>query len=847
MTRLLLICLGLCLPAAASSSGVTGASAQPEDARGPADAPAALTEPQRLALAIERLALIDLRMRPVLGPEDYLVLDTMLGFAQEFNPADARLARRRAEAAFRMNDRDALLARTRDIVRLDPFDTTAQLRLITLQVDRLQTAPGRLAAYDRFLGRAGQAIDPSVRSRLALDAALLAREMGDDAGFTKRLSVATRLDSSNKEAAALASLYVATRLPDDRLASLEMASNLLMADPVDPNLHFAMASELSKNGAYAQAERFHANARYVRSQDATQEPSESIEIERYILMWYNDGPQAAHKAMMTELEYKRYLQRILIDQMTKAGVPTTDTEKPEDIRLGLQTERLRMLAADAAEDRTGVAESIADYARTVERIVNLLNDKTRRPSTMTDADAASRIYSMLVERLIIHAWTGVGLQDMVDQLRDSPLLSGEKPDPVSLAWASFALEAPEQSVKRFQDLLADHSLARVGLALAYERAGSTNAALEQYRILTAQFPISVAAAWARSRAMRLGAGDITRTDITPRAEAIAQAVPAWVDLTLREPWRLLSIGVEAAGDRIGALDPVLLDITIRNNTPIPLGLGADRPIVSRLLLAPSIDSGIDTGGRAQNPEVVEVNQRLRLGPGEELKVKAWGDAGFSGLSAEVATLASSRGRFRVIQGFTIVLGALGPGPMCQSAESRPFTRLALPEATLPVSELASRILNGTDGALRDALGALRLLALEPGANAVELEPAVLGAAQRYAGADEATRCLMLAMLPHAGLAPALAAFDESVRAKAASETSPRVLGLFLLTRTTGPADPVLDLPAVRAHAALAPLVSAMRARLGETGPTCIARATILTDLATAPEQSGPSDERRRKP
>lgn len=819
--------------------------AQP--AAGSASAEAALTEPQRLALAIERLALIDLRMRPSPGPEDYLVLDTMLGLAQRLNPTDARLVRRRAEAAYRMNDREALLARTRDIVRLDPFDTTAQLRLITLQVDRLQTAQGRLAAYDRFLGRAGAGIDPSVRSRLALDAALLAREMGDDAGFAQRLSVSTRLDSSNKEAAALASLYVATRMPGDRLANLEMASNLLLADPVDPNLHFALASELAKNGAYAQAERFHANARHVRSQDATQEASESIEIERFILLWYNEGPQAAHKAMMTDLEYKRYLQQLLIEQMTKSGVPTTDTEKPEDIRLGLQTERLRMLAADAAEDRAGVAESIADYARSVERIVNLLNDRTRRPSTMTDADAATRIYSMLVERLIIHAWTGVGLQDMVDQLRDSPLLSGDKPDPVSLAWASFSLETPEQSVKRFEDLLADHSLARVGLALAYERAGSLDAAIEQYRLITQQFPISVAAAWARSRAMRLGNSDITRTELTPRAEAIAKAVPDWVDLTLREPWRLLSLSIETTSDRLGAMDPALLNITIRNNTPVPLGLGADRPIISRLLLAPSIDSGIDTGGRAQNPEVVEINERLRLGPGEELTVRAWGDAGFAGLSAEVATLASSRGRFRAIQGFTIVLGALGPGPMCQSAESRPFTRLALAEATLPPAELAAQLAQASGDALRHALGALRLLALEPGASATELEAAALAAAQRYAGADEATRCLMLAVLPHAGLAPALASFDESVRARAASETSPSVLSLLLLTRVTGPADPLFDLPAVRAEASLTPVVQAMRARMGETGPTCLARATTLTDLATAPEQSGPSDERRRKP
>ena len=35
-----------------------------------------------------------------------------------------------------------------------------------------------LAAYDRWLGSEADGVDPSIRSRLALDAALLARERG---------------------------------------------------------------------------------------------------------------------------------------------------------------------------------------------------------------------------------------------------------------------------------------------------------------------------------------------------------------------------------------------------------------------------------------------------------------------------------------------------------------------------------------------------------------------------------------------------------------------------------------------------------------------------------------------
>src|SRR5690606_22072900 len=118
------------------------------------------------------------------------------------------------EAWYAAGDEAKVIEVTREIIRLDPSDTVAQLRLISDRISRYQSVEERQTAFDRLLGESGGAIDPSVRSRLALDDALLARELGDEQRFVERLSMATQLDSSNKPAAVLAATYALERLTD---------------------------------------------------------------------------------------------------------------------------------------------------------------------------------------------------------------------------------------------------------------------------------------------------------------------------------------------------------------------------------------------------------------------------------------------------------------------------------------------------------------------------------------------------------------------------------------------------------------------------------------------------------
>ncbi|MBO6514797.1 MAG: hypothetical protein JJ974_12615, partial [Phycisphaerales bacterium] len=83
------------------------------------------------ARAIETVVGLDLGLNEPVSPSDYQLAMYLLEMALEMNPGDAELARSLAQAAWMSADHETLIEATRSIVKNDPSDTVAQLRLIS--------------------------------------------------------------------------------------------------------------------------------------------------------------------------------------------------------------------------------------------------------------------------------------------------------------------------------------------------------------------------------------------------------------------------------------------------------------------------------------------------------------------------------------------------------------------------------------------------------------------------------------------------------------------------------------------------------------------------------------------
>ena len=190
--------------------------------------------------------LIDLGLPGSPNPNDYEIAARAMSMIAELAPTDAELARLETAAAFGTGNPRLLAAATQRVVRLDPSDTVAQLRLITARIAEKQTAEERLR-----------------------------RERGEIDAFVRTLSQAIELDRTNKEAQHLATNYFAEFAGDDpesKAGLLEMQLNLMWADPVDPNVYFSISRLLAVEGATRHAQRFHSIGVAILSQAGQLDP-----------------------------------------------------------------------------------------------------------------------------------------------------------------------------------------------------------------------------------------------------------------------------------------------------------------------------------------------------------------------------------------------------------------------------------------------------------------------------------------------------------------------------------------------------------------------------------------------
>ncbi len=778
------------------------------------------------------MTLLDLRLHPEPTDRDFEIADIVFSIVQERLPADAELARRRVEAAYRRGDADALRRATRALVRIDPNDTVATLRLISMTIGDLQTAEQRLAAYQRYLDAGASVLDASVRSRLALDAALLAREQADEERFTQLLIQASRLDPTNKEAAAVAAAVFAERFPGDAGGALELSANLLLSDPHDPNVHFSIARQCAEQGLFEQAERFHAIGRRLLEADAGRLPF-GRNAQRIVLAWHRRGPQAPIAELGESLAQSRYRAQLRIEALRERGLPTADELQPEDVRLALPLERIRVLAAMAAGDTQELDRSLADANATVNAFLGELGSPGNRPAGLSEREAQSQTLELGRELVAMYYWAGRHEAEEIRRWAQTPLLRGDRPDDVLVAWRS-ALRGEDGAVERLDELAETDTRALGAISTLAIASGDQERALTSLRELTRADPYSPVSAWARSMAVSISGDDPAQTEHSRDMERFVRSIPSWLDRMTESPSAFVSVDARFEGSNLDPLEPLRLVLRVRNTSPVPLGIGSGRPISGRFIVMPSIDIG--TRGRQLRvlPEVVEINRRLRLRPRETVEMTVWADAGYTGWLGSIHLPEMQRIRARAVQGFRFVGGMPVAGPLALSSETEAISRRPLSLARAEFSELIGAIAECTDETAPTVGAAVRARLL------TDIEELRLSEAERQNIAGSLLRRInalgpdgLLAwavMLPHGRMAPELAPVDNALRARLSEADDPLLVAVAMVTRGATRDDRLLDPEREWGDPRLGRLASLLRERLGNEALPTLARVSRPRDL-----------------
>lgn len=822
-----LVLAGLTL---ASPPAHAGAVAQPipsQQARVASDAS------QRAARAITRITLLDLRLQPEPTSEDLRIADIMLSYAADLAPGDAELLRRRIEVASRLGDEAALLARTRELIKLDPQDTVAQLRLISMTLGRIQTAEARLEATKRFLGAAGAQLEGSIRSQLALDAALLAREIGDMNEFVSLLSRATELDNTNKEAAALAAAFYASVRPDDLVGIAESQLDVLLADPVDPQVMVVLARLGARAGSWGSVATLHRAARDLLAQDGSRAPS-WIDLQRLVLDWHIEGPRVPVQELSTQVQSLRQNARVRIAELQREGLPTSDVTPPNELNLPPLAERLRVLAADAANDGEEVTRGLTDFALTIRRLGSEYEEEVAS-GRLTAEQARDSLRTMNLQRFLLHAIVDENFEQVNQAVQQAGLLEDAAFAPAFEGWVSLRTGNADRAIEQFEAVLAsiDEPTAAIGLGQAYEVTGRVDDAVEMYRLIFQRNPLSIEAAWARSRAWSAAQVDVSQREDSDAMAAVLSSVPGWIVDAARSPLAFMTLDAELVDSALGPDEPVLVRLRLRNIAPIPIGVGPDRPISSRIVLVPQLEVGAQGRDDTTPSEPIDLAQRLRLKPREAIETEVWASPGYTGWVMQTRATRATRVRFRVLQNYIFRGTSLAAGPLALQSETESGVRGQLPGLRQSASQLVERMRLIADDDVGEMAVTLRALAFAPeDERRSERELAVLGSAwaQTYPKISPAGRIVMLAETPHASLAPLLASFRDRVRELLPVEPEDEVLAVGLLAYVSVANDPLLDLPTIEQSPRLRELRDLLRNRLAGEGPSYSRANDRLTSL-----------------
>lgn len=637
----------------------------------PAPAPARMPDLQRLASdALIRATLIRLRNVADPNPLHYRAAALAIRIARRAYPDDEGLLRLELQAWLGAADEEETLRMTRDLVRMNPDDTVAQLRLVSARIKRLQDADSRLAAYDRILGDDGSAIDASIRSRLALDAALLARETGDEPGFVRRLTIATTLDNTNKDAAALYSTYFFDRTTDP-VERADLLANVILADPIDQQAHTNLARELFRRGAYAGARRFMHRAGDI-AMSGLIEPSVDDLFDRYLLVWMTDGDQAALDAVM--ILQNRSLAAILDHRMRMERQGIDAGEEPEPT-IPHEIELIRLAIAWSRSDAPGITESARRILLRLEEQIGMLDRKDAPYDTLTpEQDQYIRDEARL-QRTMARLWAGEQLDEAqadIDALLHAESIN--RPGPVATARITGLMALRRGELDRAQELLAaagDDPPARLGLAQLAEQRNDRPAALRIYAHIALSQAHRLVGCAAKKRIEHLLAKPLPPTPEVKALEDWAARFAPWLDEVTTNPTAFMTLSIAHVAPRIDAFDRVELDIELRNVSRIPMSVGADLTFNSRILLSPRVIIRTEDVSQIFGPEPIELDQRIRLMPGQSIKSRVWASRGSVGKWLELFADKSASIRWRAIQGYRIDPSTQGfaPGIISVTAQS----------------------------------------------------------------------------------------------------------------------------------------------------------------------------------
>ncbi|MHC4975270.1 MAG: hypothetical protein ACYTF7_01540 [Planctomycetota bacterium] len=621
---------------------------------------------------VVRTAVIRYRSTPNQSDLDHRLIALVFEYASRHYENDVYMWRRAAEAWRVAGETRRELSALRRVLDLDPRDTVTQLRLLNASIENLDTAEERVARYDRMLTGAGVRLDASIRSRLALDASLLHRELGDEQRFLELLTLSTQLDMTNLDAASLVA-SVTLEKTRDPLSRIELLANVVLADPLRYESHMALANEFQRHGAFNAAYRFFEIARALATSHGVTLDEHAM-LRTFLARWGTRGASTLlHDLQEDEARFlyaieqqRRAVEDGHMDPSEVMAFEPVEASSLLQLYLGLTLENDEVVSESLDRLVTISEENIAGF-RTLEETGQASPDEIELGEFSSKSDLIW--HTLLANKRIDEAAT------WLDDLRVPDVDAARQNLARLRAMLAYRTGDSQGAQAMLEPLTHSDPLAHLGLAIIYrDEQRPLDAARSLARVIQ-KLEGEAVALWARAQIEALLDQPLRPTSVASSLESYARAMPTTIDEFALEPSRWQDLQAEAPMPRLTPTDRISLRVTLTNTSNFPLAVGEGRPLETRLLCAPRLSLGGQLAHQLARPEMVQIGSRLRLESGESITQDVWLGTGQLGESVMRPLHFPANIRWRVVQGFTQdPSGRYATGPHSISNSSPNITR-----------------------------------------------------------------------------------------------------------------------------------------------------------------------------
>lgn len=514
-------------------------------------------------------------------------------------------------------ERDDLAGTAIDrLAELDGKNDIILLRQLRSEIERSQTAAERAAHYEREIARTD--LPASVRSRLALDLAILERRRGRTESFATWLAESVSLDRAHTAAAALAAGYFRLYV-DDPVGTGELLLNQSIANPADISAQMLAANHFLNHGAYDVADRLYTLAKTsYQSLVRAFTPGELI-ADLAIARW---GAGRTDDALQVIRAYQRKLDKRHRDRLLFAEPHLTPMERAERhavLPRAVEVVHAAILARRSDEEGAAAIKRVLELH---ERLIDEGVETARLEGQELDSRMESEIAQLWLEAAWLTVWFGPNPAEAERYLQraNSILDVSERAEQRIAGWIALREGNYDAAVDLLQPLAVEDSAAALGYANALLAQGRQRSAAQEFLRIVRSQPGTLIGVWAGDQLTELLGSRSPISNQAAMLDSFMDNVPRYYDRLPANPTAAFTLRLRPVKRVYRPYEPILIDLEIINHTARPLAIDSDGPILPDVALLLDVRVSGIADPVATDPIIVNINRRLRLEPHERLTI-----------------------------------------------------------------------------------------------------------------------------------------------------------------------------------------------------------------------------------